>query len=112
MRGGPNIPPFFGGADEMRGAPLIKRADRGRWCVFPRRPDPRDELTPSFDHLVGERAQRRWNFEAEHLGGLEINHKFVFRRRLDRQVTGLLALEDTINVTGGLAVLVNWIGTI
>jgi hypothetical protein len=26
----------------------------------------------SFDHLVGEREQRRGNFEAERLGGFEI----------------------------------------
>jgi hypothetical protein len=26
-----------------------------------------------FDHLVGGREQRLWNFEAEHLGGFEVD---------------------------------------
>jgi hypothetical protein len=48
---------------------------------FPRRnaptactAEPRDELAPSFDHLVGEREQRRRNGQAERLGGLEVEH--------------------------------------
>ena len=29
----------------------------------------------SFDHLVGAREQRRWQAEAERLGGLEVDHQ-------------------------------------
>ena len=45
--------------------------------------------------------------EAERLRGLEIDHQFVFGRRLHRQVGGLLALEDAIDVAGRAPVLVD-----
>jgi hypothetical protein len=35
-----------------------------------------------FDHLVGEREQRQRNLDAECLGGLEVDHKLLFRWRL------------------------------
>jgi hypothetical protein len=48
--------------------------------------------------------QRGRHIEAERFGGLEVDHQLVFCRRLHRQVGGLLALEDAIDITGGAAV--------
>ena len=62
---------------------IVRRSGRGR---LP------DEL---LDHLVGGGEQRRRDFEAERLGGLEVDHQFVLGRRLHRQVGRLRALEDT-----------------
>src|SRR5262249_10511486 len=62
---------------------------------------------PSFDHLVGGHEQLVWNLEAQRLGGLEVDHKFILGRRLHRQVGRFLALEDAIDVASGIPVLVD-----
>src|SRR5262245_35166981 len=67
---------------------------------------------PSFDHLVGACEQRGRPFEAESLCRVQVDHQLVFGRCLYRQVGGLLALEDAIDVACSLPVLVKEIGSI
>src|SRR5207253_3223658 len=52
----------------------------------------------SLDHLVGAAEQRDWKRESERLRSLEVDHKLDFRRLLDRQVGGLLALENATDI--------------
>ena len=51
-----------------------------------------------FDHLIGALQERLRDGEAERLGGLEIDDQLEFRRWLDRQIAGLGALENTIDI--------------
>ena len=64
----------------------------------------RHAIAALFDHLVGERKQPVRNFEAERLGGLEIEHELEFGGPHDRQVARLLALENPPGVDAGLAI--------
>ena len=79
----------------------------GMEAVNPNRTAPGTRAA-SFDHLVGAGEQRRRHFEAERLGGLEVDHQLELGRRLHRQVARLLALEDAIDVAGRTPVMDRW----
>jgi hypothetical protein len=66
----------------------------------------------SFDHFIGCSEQRRRDSKAERLSSLEVNHQLVLSCRLYREIGRLLALENTIDVTGSTPVLIDRIGAI
>src|SRR5215471_967536 len=61
----------------------------------------------SLDRLVGAGDQCRRHFKAECPGRLQVDNEFVLGRRLHREVGGLLALEDAVDVLSSAAVLVD-----
>ena len=56
-----------------------------------------------LDHLVGEREQRRRDFEAERLRSLEIDHQLEFARLYHGQVGGLFASQNATDIDAGFA---------
>src|SRR5580692_866109 len=52
----------------------------------------------SCNHLVGALLELQRHIEAEHLSRFDIDHQLVFRRRLHRKVSRLLALENAIGL--------------
>src|SRR5437588_11060400 len=56
-----------------------------------------------FDHLVGAGEQRRWYSNAKPLGGFHIDDQLETSWLLDRQIGGLGAFEDFVDIYGSLA---------
>ena len=54
----------------------------------------------SFDNLVGAGEERRGHFEAERLGGLQIDEQLKFVGSIDRDVARLGSVEDLLHVDG------------
>jgi hypothetical protein len=64
------------------------------------------QTPPLFDHLVGARGEPGRRVKPERLGGLKVDHELELGGLIDRQVSGLLALEDPSDVETGPAVRV------
>jgi len=66
----------------------------------------------SFDHLVGAAEQRKRHRQTESIRGLEIDDQLDFRGLHDRQLGGLLALENPACVDTGQAVVIRKIASV
>src|SRR5215475_4386961 len=51
---------------------------------------------PLFDHLIGPCEERRWNRQAECLGGLQVDDQLELGGLLHRQIGRFGALEDLV----------------
>src|SRR5690349_12665137 len=55
------------------------------------------------NYLVGKREQRRRDFKAERLRGLDIDHQLEFARLYHGQVGGLFASQNATGIDAGFA---------
>ena len=60
----------------------------------PRRKSP---LAP-LDDLIGRGQQRTRNGQPQRFGGLEVNDQLETRRLFDRQIAGLCAFQDLVDI--------------
>jgi hypothetical protein len=58
----------------------------------------RSKKASLFDDVVGELLKVQRHFEAERLGGLEIDHQLKLDRGLDGKLVRLRTLEDAIGI--------------
>ncbi len=78
--------------------PASTRAQRT--AMPPRRRAPRSPPSASLDHLVGAGEERGRDGEVEGLRRFKIDGQFVPGRLLDRELGGLLASQNPIDVGG------------
>ena len=52
----------------------------------------------SLDHFISRGQQRRRDGEAQRFGGLEVNDQLETRRLFDRQIAGLCAFQDLVDI--------------
>src|SRR4030095_13404640 len=82
-----------------------------RWLLAPRRraaqpgdrePERRGMLVgPLLDHLIRPLQERRRHREPEGLGGLEVDDQLALRRLFDREIAGLGASKDAVDIRSG-----------
>jgi hypothetical protein len=69
----------------------LRRSERAEFCLF--------------DHFVGKRKQVGRDFEAESLGGFQIDDELELRRLHDRQIVGFGPLENLAGIDPRLSSL-------
>jgi len=67
------------------------------------------DIAELFDHLISQLPEVHRNIEAKRLGGLKVDHQIVLGRCLYREIGGLLALEDAVDIAGRAAIHVDLI---
>ena len=61
---------------------------------------------PLFNHLIGGNQKRLWHGQAERFRGVQVDDELKFGRLHNRQVGGLLALENPSHIDPGLVIAV------
>src|SRR5262245_35057024 len=62
---------------------------------------PKVEVTPLFDHLVGQHEEVVWHFDPERPRGGEIDDEMEFGRLLDWEIAGLGPAQNLVHILSG-----------
>ena len=62
---------------------------------------PKAEVTPLFDHLVGQHEEVVWHFDPERPRGGEIDDEMEFGRLLDWEIAGLGPAQNLVHILSG-----------
>src|SRR6516165_3393780 len=89
----------------VTGPPSGRPSQRSSLSILTEQHD--ETRASSLDHLVGACQQRDRRIEAERLGSCQVDDELKFVRKLDRQVAGLGAFENAIDVGCRAAVLID-----
>src|SRR4249919_3694676 len=84
-------------AESIRAAKRFRVVPLADSCIAANRP-------PSLDHVVGEREHFGWNLKAEGPGSIEIDDQLEFSWLHNRQVGGLLTLENAGRIEPNLTI--------
>jgi hypothetical protein len=71
----------------------------------------RNKTTSLFNHLAGEREQRRWHSQAELLRD-QVDDELEFGRLLYGQIRGPIAAKDTIDIGRGASPDIDGVGAV
>ena len=55
----------------------------------------------SLDHFIGPHEHRRWDRQAQSLGGLKVDDQLELRRLLYWEIGGFGAFQNLVNIVGG-----------
>src|SRR5262245_17273272 len=62
---------------------------------------PKAEVTPLFDHLVGQHEEVVWHFDPERPRSGEIDDEVEFGRLLDWEIAGLGPAQNLVHILSG-----------
>src|SRR5262245_55842187 len=76
-------------------AARCRKFRRGSFILIP------PSMVSLFNHLIGASKERGWYREAERLGSDQVDDQVEFDRLLDRQVRGLCAAQNLVDIVAG-----------
>jgi hypothetical protein len=102
-------PPFLGASTYVRFTPKSGHSQVTVRCPLSAKSG---HCSGLIDYFIGAAEQRRWYGEAEHSGGLRVDHQLELVRFDNWQLRRLGALQDAANIATGLTKRIYNVGSV